>query len=323
MELDLIVVLLSVVLIAIVIPVIIFIVMYLKDRKQKQHSILRNYPILGKARYVIEKMGPEMRQYLFNNENEGKPFSRREFEFVVVAGKYKNRMIGYGSQRDYDQDGYYIVNDMFPKQREELRIEQEPKVKTMLYDIKNDGLFSRNENQNEVEIDPYLLPDEEAIVLGEHTTQNPFRVKGVIGQSAMSFGSLGDHAITALSKGLGMAGGTWMNTGEGSVSPYHLKGNVDIIMQISSGLFGVRTKQGDFDWDLFEEKSKMPQIKAFEIKLAQGAKQRGGHVDGAKVTKEIAEIRNIKEGETVDSPNRFHEFDDAEGLLEFVQKVGS
>lgn len=321
MELDLIVVLLSVVLIAIVIPVIIFIVMYLKDRKQKQHSILRNYPILGKARYVIEKMGPEMRQYLFNNENEGKPFSRREFEFVVVAGKYKNRMIGYGSQRDYDQDGYYIVNDMFPKQREELRIEQEPKVKTMLYDIKNDGLFSRNENQNEVEIDPYLLPDEEAIVLGEHTTQNPFRVKGVIGQSAMSFGSLGDHAITALSKGLGMAGGTWMNTGEGSVSPYHLKGNVDIIMQISSGLFGVRTKQGDFDWDLFEEKSKMPQIKAFEIKLAQGAKQRGGHVDGAKVTKEIAEIRNIKEGETVDSPNRFHEFDDAEGLLEFVQKL--
>lgn len=321
MEVDILFVLLAIVVVAIITPVIIFVVMYLKDRKQEQHSILRNYPILGKARYIIEKMGPELRQYLFNNDNEGKPFSRRHFEFVVVAGKYKSRMIGYGSQRNFDEDGYYIVNNMFPKQREELLIEQEPKIKTMLYDIKSDGLFSRDESRKEVEIDPYLLPDNAAVILGEKTTRNPFRVKGIVGQSAMSFGSLGSNAITALSEGLGMAGGTWMNTGEGSVSPYHLKGNVDIIMQISSGLFGVRDEQGNFDWELFEEKSKMPQIKAFELKIAQGAKQRGGHVEGEKVTKEIAEIRNIKEGETVNSPNRFRQFSDAKGLLEFVQKL--
>src|SRR5699024_11238133 len=82
-----------------------------------------------------------------------------------------------------------------------------------------------------------------------------------------------------------------------------------------------RTEAGDFDWNRLREKSEMPEIKAFELKLAQGAKQRGGHVEGEKVTKEIAEIRNITEGETINSPNRFREFDDAYGLLRFVQKI--
>src|SRR5699024_11094939 len=111
--------------------------------------------------------------------------------------------------------------------------------------------------------------------------RHPFKIKGMIGQSAMSFGALGDHAITALSKGLAMAGGTWMNTGEGGLSPCHLKGGVDIIMQISPGLFGVRTKAGEFSWEEFKNKSNMDQVKAFELKLAQGAKTRGGHVEGS------------------------------------------
>jgi len=305
----------------IAVPAVIMMRIFFHDRTQEEHAILRNYPVLGKMRYIIEKMGPELRQYLFNNNNEGKPFNRRQFEFVYKAAKYNNRMLGYGSERDFEKGGYYIVNSMFPAQREEVRVEQESKVKTKLYHIDNESLFSRKEKRHEAELDPFLLPDEDAIILGKDTVRHPFKIKGMIGQSAMSFGSLGDHAITALSEGLGMAGGTWMNTGEGSVSPYHLKGNVDIIMQISSGLFGVRTKDGQFDWDKFEEKSKMERIKAFELKIAQGAKQRGGHVDGGKVTKEIAEIRSIKEGETVDSPNRFNEFSDVKGLLEFVQKL--
>lgn len=321
MQLDLTIILIILAVIIIGVPAFLIIRIFFHDRRQEEHAILRNYPVLGKMRYIIEKMGPELRQYLFNNNNEGKPFSRRQFEFVYKAAKYNNRMLGYGSERDFEKGGYYIVNSMFPAQREEMRVEQEPKVKTQLYHIDNESLFSRKEKRNEAELDPFLLPDEDAIVLGKDTVSHPFKVKGMIGQSAMSFGSLGDHAITALSKGLGMAGGTWMNTGEGSVSPYHLKGDVDIIMQISSGLFGVRTEDGQFNWDEFEKKSKMEQIKAFELKIAQGAKQRGGHVDGAKVTKEIAEIRNIKEGETVDSPNRFHEFSDTQGLLEFVQKL--
>ncbi len=134
--------------------------------------------------------------------------------------------------------------------------------------------------------------------------------------SGMSYGALGDRAVTALSLGLGRAGGTWMNTGEGGVSDYHLRGNVDLIMQIGPGLFGVRTKEGEMSWEQLQNKAGIEQIKAFELKLAQGAKTRGGHVEGEKVTEEIAAIRNITPYQTVDSPNRFKEFDDVYGMLD-------
>lgn len=321
MTTGLLIVLLAIIAVVILVPLVIVLRLYAQDSKQQEHSILRNYPILGKVRYITEKIGPELRQYLFNNSNEGKPFNRREFEFVYKSAKYNNRMIGYGSERDFNEEGFYIVNNMFPKQREEMQIEQEPKIKTRLYKIDNEKLISRKEHHVEDVLDPFYLTDDNAIVLGKDTVRHPFKIKGFIGQSAMSFGSLGDHAITALSKGLGMAGGTWMNTGEGSISPYHQKGDVDIMMQVSAGLFGVRTKDGEFSWELFKQKSEIDQVKAFELKLAQGAKQRGGHVEGEKVTEEIAEIRNVEPWKTINSPNRFHEFNDAHGLLEFVDEM--
>ncbi|TQS72113.1 FMN-binding glutamate synthase family protein [Ornithinibacillus gellani] len=304
-----------------IVPIYFLLRIYFKDVNQQQHSILRNYPVLGKVRYILEKAGPELRQYLFENDNEGKPFNRREFQFVYIAAKYNSRMIGYGSDRDFEKANYYIVNDMFPKQDTEMKVAQTPLIDTQLYQIDNEKLFSRKEHRESNQIKPYYLTDDEAIVLGKDTVANPFVIKGLIGQSAMSFGALGDHAITALSKGLGMAGGTWMNTGEGSISPYHLKGNVDLIMQISSGLFGVRTADGAFSWELFKEKSDMEQVKAFELKIAQGAKQRGGHVEANKVTEEIAEIRKIEPWKTINSPNRFQEFTDTTGMLQFVEKM--
>src|SRR5699024_9922010 len=266
------IILLIIIGILIIIPLFFIVRVYVFDQRQKQHSILRNYPVLGRVRYIFEKAGPEFRQYLFNNNNEGKPFNRREFEYVYKAAKYNSRMIGYGSERDFEDEGLYIVNNMFPSQREEMQIDQHPKIKTRLYEIDNEKLLSRKEHQEEGVLDPFYLTDENAIVLGKDTVKHPFTVKGFIGQSAMSFGSLGDHAITALSKGLGMAGGTWMNTGEGSISPYHQKGDVDLIMQVSPGLFGVRTIDGEFSWEEFKAKSDIDQIKAFELKLAQGAK---------------------------------------------------
>lgn len=321
MENALLIVIVSLIAVLILIPLLVLLRIYLFDVKQDEHSILRNYPLLGKMRYIIEKMGPELRQYLFNNNNEGKPFHRREFEFVYKAGKYNDRMIGYGSERDFHESGLYVVNNMFPKLRDEIKVDQQPKVKTKLYKIDNEKLFSRKEHREEGELDPFYLTDDEAIVLGENTARHPFKIKGLIGQSAMSFGSLGDHAITALSEGLGMAGGTWMNTGEGSVSPYHLKGDVDIIMQISPGLFGVRTKDGEFSWEEFKKKSDNNQIKAFELKVAQGAKQRGGHVDGKKITKEIAEIRKVEQGKDVNSPNRFDGINNGKEFLEFLEQL--
>src|SRR5699024_6844852 len=314
------------ILILVFVPAYILIRLYFFDAKQKQHSILRNYPLLGKARYITEKAGPELRQYLFNNDNEGKPFNRREFEYVYKAAKYSNRMIGYGSQRDFDEAGYYIVNNMFPSQREEMKIKQEHKIETKLYNNDNEYLFNRKEKTEKKHkkkriIKPCYLTEEKTIEIGKHTVKQPFRVNGFIGQSAMSFGSLGDHAITALSKGLAMAGETWMNTGEGSISPYHQKGDVNIILQISPGLFGVRTKAGEFSWEEFKNRSNTEQIKAFELKLAQGAKQRGGHVEAQKVTEEIAQIRNVEPWETINSPNRFDGLDTPEELLQFVKEL--
>lgn len=300
--------------------VIIVTYMYILDRKQVEHPVLRNYPLLGKVRYFLEKLGPELRQYLYNSDLEGKPFSRYDYEHVVKSSKYMRDVLGFGSLRDFEKEGYFVQNAMFSKQMEELKMDFKTKIDTHKYLLIRDGLFTRKERWEKEETPAYLLHPQDAVIIGE-STPNPFVLKGLIGMSAMSYGALGSHAITALSEGLGLAGGTWMNTGEGGLSPYHLKGNVDIIMQIGPGLFGVRDESGQFDWDELKRKSDIPQIKAFEIKLAQGAKTRGGHIDGEKVTPEIAAIRKVEPYQSIDSPNRFYQFHDAPSLFEWIEKI--
>ncbi|MGA9225235.1 MAG: glutamate synthase-related protein, partial [Mesobacillus sp.] len=202
----------------IIVPILLFIYLYIKDDRQKQHSILRNFPVIGKVRYFTEHIGPEMRQYLFNADNEGKPFSRKEYQDVVKAGKYKERLIGFGSLRDFNEEGFYIRNTLFPKLTDEMKVDNAEKIKTRVYKSDGESLFTRKEHSEEKIVDPYYLHDEDTVVLGEKTCPHPFRVKGLVGQSAMSYGALGERAIQALSKGLGLAGGTWMNTGEGGLS---------------------------------------------------------------------------------------------------------
>ncbi|EIT84729.1 putative flavoenzyme [Fictibacillus macauensis ZFHKF-1] len=307
--------------IVVILPLALFIYLYIKDDRQQQHAILRNFPVLGKIRYVSEKVGPEFRQYLFNNDNEGKPFSRKEFENIVKSGKYKERIIGFGSLRDFQADGFYIRNTLFPKLSEEMNIDHEPKVHSKVYEVDGENLFARKEHRKKVEVSPYYLKDEDAIILGDATCRHPFVVKGMIGQSGMSYGALGENAILALSHGLALAGGTWMNTGEGGLSQEHLDGGGDLIMQIGPGLFGVRDKEGNFSWEEFKKKSDLPEVKAFELKLGQGAKTRGGHVEGNKVTKKIAEIRMVEPGVTINSPNRFKDFNDVPSLFQFIEKL--
>lgn len=307
--------------VVVIILVIIGIYLYSVDRSQKQHPVLRNYPVVGRARYFFEKIGPELRQYFFNNDNEGKPFSRRDFQHIVKKAKYKRDVLGFGSQRDFDEPGYYVRNAMFPKLTEELKMDMRTKITTNRYLLIKDPLFTEREERLEKhESSAYLLKDEDAIVVGPNV-KYPFRAMGQIGMSAMSYGSLGDRAITALSEGLGIAKGSWMNTGEGGLSEYHLKGGVDIIMQIGPGLFGVRDKEGNFDWDELLKKSEIPEVKAFEVKLAQGAKTRGGHIDAEKVTEEIAEIRKVEPFKSIDSPNRFEEFGDIPSLFGFIERI--
>ena len=297
-------------------------VLLFKDKRQKQHSVLRNYPLLARIRYFGEKIGPELRQYLFLADTKGKPFSRNDYTNIVLAGKYNSRMTSFGTQKDYE-DGFYIQNTMFPLQSKELHIIQSPLISSFIYTIDNERLFNRDEHRTKAEIDPFYLTDEDAIILGPEL-KHPFKLKRLVGQSGMSYGALGSHAITALSKGLGQAG-TWMNTGEGGLSKHHLSGDADIIFQIGPGLFGVRDESGQFDINAFQELANKDAVKAFEIKLAQGAKTRGGHMQGNKVTQEIAEIRNVEPWKTINSPNRFDSIDDPTDLLNWVtqlQKVG-
>ena len=309
-----------VILFLIIIPILIIICLFIIDRKQKQHTILRNFPILGRMRYMLEKTGPELRQYLFDDDNDGKPFNREEYLHMVLPGKYLNSVIGFGSKRDFKEAGYYIRNAMFTKQNDEMRVDNEKLVDSMRYIVDDDGLFARKEHREEILALPWLLPEEDAIVLGPNC-EHPFHVRSLLGQSAMSYGALGENAITALSKGIGMAKGAWMNTGEGGLSKHHLAGGADIIAQIGSGLFGFRTDEGDFSWERLREKAEIPEVKAFELKLAQGAKMRGGHVEGEKVTEEIAEIRNVVPFTTINSPNRFQQFDDYPTLFDFIDRI--
>src|SRR5690606_23039925 len=293
------------------------------DRNQKMHSILRNYPFLGRVRYFLEKIGPEFRQYWFNSDTEGRPFSRDDYEHIVKSAKYKRDVVGFGSKRNFEEEGYYVRNDMFPKLNEEMKMDENTLTLTKRYILLKDPLFSqREEKWEENESSAYLLHDDDAIVIGPDT-EHPFVLKGLIGMSAMSYGALGKNAITALSKGLAIAKGTWMNTGEGGLSPYHLEGEVDIIMQIGPALFGIRDGNGDLDWDELKRKSEMPQIKAFELKLAQGAKTRGGHIDAEKVNPEIAAIRKVEPYKSVDSPTRFHQFDTAPAMCDCRETIRS
>ncbi|HEX5437187.1 MAG TPA: FMN-binding glutamate synthase family protein [Gemmatimonadaceae bacterium] len=303
-----------------VVPLVLVLYLYVFDRRQRQHSILRSYPILGRLRYLFESMGPEMRQYFFDEDNDGEPFSRVEFTEVVKSSKYLERLIGFGSKRDFDAPGFYLRNSMFPTLARDMRYDRTAGVETRRYVTDSEGLFTRHEHTVEVRENPWLLEEEDAVVIGPRC-EHPFRVRGLVGMSAMSYGSLGDHAIRALSAGLGMAGGSWMNTGEGGLSPHHLSGGVDVICQIGPGKFGYRTTDGAFSFDELRKKAQIPQVKAFELKLAQGAKIRGGHLPGPKVTLEIAAIRGLEPWKDVDSPNRFEEFSDVRGLVEFIEQI--
>ncbi|MDQ0216015.1 glutamate synthase (ferredoxin) [Oikeobacillus pervagus] len=309
--------------VAVLLIVIAVLVIYLFifDRNQYRHAILRNFPVLGRFRYFFEKIGPEMRQYWFNSDTEGKPFSRDDYEHIVKSAKYVRDVVGFGSKRDFEEEGFFVRNDMFPKLSEEIKMDQNENISTKRYILIKDPLFTQREEKWEEEhTSAYLLHDDDAVVIGPNT-KYPFVLKGLIGMSAMSYGALGKNAITALSKGLGLAKGTWMNTGEGGLSSYHLEGGVDIIMQIGPAMFGVRDENGEMDWDELKRKSEIPQIKAFEIKLAQGAKTRGGHIDAEKVNPEIAEIRKVEAYKSIDSPNRFRQFSNIPSMCDFIEKI--
>ncbi|UVI33847.1 FMN-binding glutamate synthase family protein [Paenibacillus spongiae] len=313
-------VLLVILLVIVVLPPVIFLsYMYILSKSPK-HSIIRSYPFLGWVRYFLEKIGPEFRQYWFDSDTEGKPFSRDDFIGVVYAAKYRTDIIAFGGKRDFEKPGYFLSNSMFPKLLSELKVDNDELVPGKKYEITREGLFSRQEKMIDQNIKRWLLHDDDIIVVGENR-RHPWRLKGMFGASATSYGSVGEHYIQSTGSGAYMAGGSWINTGEGGVADVHLATGVDIVSQIGPGMFGFRDDTGHFSIEEYKQKASNPNIKAFELKFAQGAKIRGGHLEGKKVTEKIAAARKVQVGKTVNSPNRFEFLTSPEETLRFVQTL--
>ncbi|WEK54408.1 MAG: FMN-binding glutamate synthase family protein [Candidatus Cohnella colombiensis] len=306
-----------VILALIVVPPLAFIVyMYILSKRPK-HSIIRSHPFLGWMRYLLEKLGPEFRQYWFDNDTEGKPFSRADFVGLVYAAKYRTDLISFGGRRDYEKPGYYLSNAMFPKLTSELNVDNETSVPGKKYVIIDEGVFTRREKFVDEQVKPWLLTEDDAVIVGEHR-QIPWRIRGMFGASATSFGAVGEHYIQSTGSGARMAGGSWINTGEGGVADIHLATGADIVAQIGPGLFGFRDETGIFSIEEFKRKAAMPNIKAFELKFHQGAKIRGGHLEGSKVTEAVARARLVPVGKTVNSPNRFEFLTSPDEALRFI-----
>ena len=260
------------------------IVIYLVDITQTKHTLRRNYPVVGHLRYFFEHLGEFFRQYFFAMDREELPFNRAERSWAYRAAKDADTTIAFGSTRPLDKEGDVIfLNSPFPTLDKDA-------VKPMPITIGTDCV-------------------------------EPYTTASIINISGMSYGAISKPAVLALSNGARKAG-IWMNTGEGGLSPYHLEGGCDIVFQIGTAKYGVRTQDGKLSDDRLRKVAEHDQVKMFEIKLSQGAKPgKGGILPGGKVTPEIAEIRGIPVGSDSISPNGHEDIKTVDDLLDMVNHV--
>ena len=264
--------------------VIAIIIMALIDSNQSKNAVRRNYPVIGRFRDLFIRLGDFFRQYFFALDREELPFNRAEREWVYKSAKGADNTEPFGSTRALTPPGTPIfINAAFPP------------------------LSDPGETPEVIEFGP--------------TARNPYKTGALINVSGMSFGALSKPAIQALSRGSALAG-CWMNTGEGGLSPYHLEGGGDIIFQIGTAKYGVRNADGSLSTDRLKEIAALDNVRMIEVKLAQGAKPgKGGMLPGIKVTREIARIRGIPEGEDSISPNRHPEIASVDELVTFVDEI--
>lgn len=259
--------------------------LYLHDRHQTQHTILRNYPIIGYFRYFAETMGEYMRQYHYLPDWAERPFNRLERAWIYRSAKGVSNLRSFGSE---NVPSFVFRNAAFPILDEEKRS----------FPGKWIGLAE-----------------------GPGACAQPYFATSFFNISGMSYGALSHAAVSALSRGAKIAG-TWMATGEGGLASYHLEGGCDIVMQIGTAKYGVRDAAGRLSEERLREIAAYPAVRMFEVKLAQGAKPgKGGILPGAKVTKEIAAIRGIPQGEDSISPNRHHDIGNIAELGAFIDRV--
>lgn len=254
------------------------------DMYQKRHTIMRVYPLLGRLRYFMEEMRPKVYQYFVESDIDGRPINRIDRSTIYQRAKQETDTMPFGTQNDVYAEGYeWMCHSIAPKDFGTL-------------------------NQN-----PRVL-------VGNKDCKQPYSAS-IFNVSAMSYGSLSSNAIEALNGGAKI-GGFAHNTGEGGLSPYHLKHGGDLIWQIGTGYFGCRDNNGNFSPELFEKKSQLPQVKMIELKISQGAKPgHGGILPASKNTEEIAAIRHIIPHTKVSSPPYHSAFDTPKEMVLFIKKL--
>lgn len=270
--------------IAIVAAIVALIVVYFVDKRQTKHSIRRNYPVLGRFRYFFETLGEFFRQYFFALDREEFPFNRAIRSWIYRAAKNVDTTVAFGSTVNIRQPGTILfANSPFP-----------------VLDDRAEPLT--------------------AVTIGQNC-QNPYTSNSIVNISAMSFGAISRPAVQALSHGAKQAG-CWLNTGEGGLSPYHLEGGADLVVQIGTAKYGVRNSEGKLDDGMLRKIAAYPQVKMFEIKLSQGAKPgKGGILPAVKVCEEVAGIRGIPVGKASISPNAHIDIESIADLLEMIKHI--
>jgi len=254
----------------------------LYDLVQTKHALWRNFPIVARGRWIAEELRPFFRAYIVESETEGRPFNHEERAMVYRRAKNVSSVEPFGSHLDIDEPPYEWLSHSIAALHPE---DKSPRV-----------------------------------LVGAPGTAKPYSAS-ILNISAMSFGSLGAHAIEALNRGAAK-GGFYHDTGEGGASRYHKAGGGDLVWELGSGYFGCRAKDGGFDPAQFADTAANDQIKMIEIKLSQGAKPgHGGVLPGAKVTPEIAEARGIPVGQTCYSPPAHTAFSTPTGLLEYIAQL--
>ena len=265
------------------------------DLTQKRHAILRNFPIIGHFRYMLESIGPELRQYIVTSNDEEMPFSRDQRSWVYASSKKANNYFGFGTDNDLSRSPNYLI-------------------------IRQSAFPKASLHPGQPGYDPDYQIECAKVLGGPADRKHAFRPRSIVNTSAMSFGSLSWAAVEAMNRGVAIAG-CLQNTGEGGVSPHHLHGG-DLIWQIGTGYFGCRADDGGFSRERFLETLDKGPIRALEIKISQGAKPGlGGVLPGRKVTPEIATIRGIPVGKSCISPSHHRAFHDADSLLDFAESL--
>jgi len=265
------------------------------DLRQRRHSILRNFPVIGHARYVLEEVGPELRQYIVTSNTEERPFDRDQRRWIYASSKRENNYFAFGTSKDLETSPNYFI------------------IKHSPFPLPTPVPGDRDYD------DRYRIPVAKVMGAARNRT-HAFRPASVINVSAMSYGALSSNAISALNRGAEIAG-CLHNTGEGGVSPYHQQGG-ELIWQLGTGYFGARDARGRFDLGRVVETVAANPVRAIEIKLSQGAKPGlGGVLPAAKITEEISRIRGVPRDRDCISPAAHPEFHDVDSLLDFVERI--